>query len=237
MLTSVFGYPTHKLKIHQDSKQQTPAEFVRSLFLRSSTTPTPNSPGASDEFANANISSYKPKAMHNRHSGSRNTSSVATRPKIQRQLVQRSFSYPIEAPVVPSITTASPSLPNSNLFTDQSRNQASSDDAESAKPDLQRPALRSLGIQTDPVPMLIRSSSSETMTLPRALVISGLENASLPSQRALLKVLSEKRVVLDESEGNLVYNLPQGFIVVYVCAADPRERPAIHKTLVSIYSD
>jgi hypothetical protein len=28
------------------------------------------------------------------------------------------------------------------------------------------------------------------------------------------------------------WNLPEGFIVVYVCPLDPRERPAIHKSLV-----
>ena len=29
-----------------------------------------------------------------------------------------------------------------------------------------------------------------------------------------------------------VWNLPDGFIVIYVCAFDPREPPSIHKSLV-----
>lgn len=84
--------------------------------------------------------------------------------------------------------------------------------------------------------------------LPRALVISGLENASTSSQRALAQVLAEKQILFDtppdgrghqvgqtdpdadEYEG--VWNLPEGFIAVYVCPIDPRERPNIHNSLV-----
>jgi len=66
-------------------------------------------------------------------------------------------------------------------------------------------------------------------------VISGLENASMPAQRALSQVLSEKTIILDDYDGDWVWNLPKGFIVVYVCVADPRERPAIHKSLVSLF--
>ena len=50
-------------------------------------------------------------------------------------------------------------------------------------------------------------------------------------QRALSDVLSEKRVVL-EGQDDGVWNLPEGFITVYVCPWNARERPAIHKTLV-----
>jgi hypothetical protein len=173
--------------------------------------------------------------MHKHRSGSR-TSSVAIRPKLQRQSVQRSFSYPTTGPVAPSIATISTSLPDSGLFADQSQIQHTSS-IGFVKPNFQRPPLRPPGIQTDPAPLLTCRSSSEATALPRALVISGLENAQGLSQRALLKVLSDKSVTLDESDGNWICNLPRGFIVVYVCAADPRERPAIHKTLVGIYGD
>jgi hypothetical protein len=68
-------------------------------------------------------------------------------------------------------------------------------------------------------------------------VISGLENATVQSQRALTRVLAEKRVVLEDEDGDEgfdeVWNLPEGFIMVYVCPIDARERPAIHRTLVS----
>jgi hypothetical protein len=72
------------------------------------------------------------------------------------------------------------------------------------------------------------------------LVISGLENASVASQRGLSRALAEKRVVLEDEDGDEAYdevwNLPEGFIMVYVCPIDPRERPAIHKTLVGYIS-
>ena len=104
---------------------------------------------------------------------------------------------------------------------------------DSSKTDLQRPVLHPTGVHTDPTPSIQRHFSLDTLTLPSALVVTGLENAGVPAQRALLKVLSENRVILDDDEGDWVWNLPEGFIVVYVCVADPRERPAIHKSLVS----
>ncbi|KAK0462781.1 hypothetical protein IW261DRAFT_1527274, partial [Armillaria novae-zelandiae] len=30
-----------------------------------------------------------------------------------------------------------------------------------------------------------------------------------------------------------VWNIPDGFMLIYVCPLNPRERPAIHKNLVS----
>lgn len=90
------------------------------------------------------------------------------------------------------------------------------------------------------------------MVLPKALVVSGLELTSGATQRALVEVLTERRVVLEggkdeKTEGHGkkssrdhrefvtdgVWNLPEGFIMVYVCSLDPRERPKIHKSLVS----
>jgi hypothetical protein len=78
---------------------------------------------------------------------------------------------------------------------------------------------------------------------PRALVVSGLENAGLPAQRALLQVVADHRVELDEEsyirEGQPigevgVWPLPDDFLMVYVCNVDPRERPDIHAGLVCI---
>jgi hypothetical protein len=82
--------------------------------------------------------------------------------------------------------------------------------------------------------LLARHFSLDGLSFPGALVITGLENAGVPAQRALLQVLSDKRAVLDDQDGDWVWNLPEGFIVVYVCVADPRERPPIHKSLVSL---
>jgi hypothetical protein len=92
-------------------------------------------------------------------------------------------------------------------------------------------------------------SIPDVLALPKALVVSGLEHASRVVQGALVQVLDESRVILEgnnrsedgrgrgeENEGpeDGVWNLPEGFIIVYVCPLDPRERPKIHKSLVSI---
>jgi hypothetical protein len=90
---------------------------------------------------------------------------------------------------------------------------------------------------TEPV-MAISGDTFEdrnTFEFPKALVMSGIEHASAQSQRALINMLNDRQVVLHKGgdETPSVHNLPEGFILVYVCAADSRERPAIHKTLVS----
>ncbi|KAG5219847.1 hypothetical protein IMY05_C4749000100 [Salix suchowensis] len=105
------------------------------------------------------------------------------------------------------------------------------------------PSLPLLPHQTDEVPVV-----------PQAIVLSGLEHASRLSQRALVRVLMESRLVLDggdydgeERDGLLtqsmvggkdeldgVWNLPDGFIIVYVCGKDAHERPAIHHSLVRL---
>lgn len=115
---------------------------------------------------------------------------------------------------------------------------------------------------TDPLPLPPRrrrkSSQPKQLTqLPQALVMSGLEHASFSVQRTLISVLAEKRVVIEGPRTNAalpnenskspegiagmtsedgIWNLPDGFIAIYVCAWDARERPAIHKTLVSWFS-
>ena len=90
-----------------------------------------------------------------------------------------------------------------------------------------------------------RVRHSPSLQLPRAIVISGLENTSLSSQRALAQVLAEKRISLDDfhdesrpQDGPHELNsdrstcLPDDFILVYICLIDPRERPNLHHALV-----
>lgn len=60
--------------------------------------------------------------------------------------------------------------------------------------------------------------------LPRALILSGLENASTAVQQEVCDILS----------GNA--ETPQGFIAIYVCAANDTERPPIHKSLLDRFS-
>ena len=99
---------------------------------------------------------------------------------------------------------------------------------------------------SDPLPTR-RKRPLHSKQLPHALVISGLEFATDLTQRTFANVLSEKQVILeskhnkvaaeanrltelDDDEG--AWNLPDGFIAVYVCPLNARDRPCIHKTLV-----
>lgn len=77
--------------------------------------------------------------------------------------------------------------------------------------------------------------SSDPPSLPKAVVISGLEFAGTPAQRALLQALSDQSFLL-EDDPETVWKLPQDFMVVYVCANDAWERPKIHSSLVIISS-
>lgn len=122
-----------------------------------------------------------------------------------------------------------------------------------------------LHAHSDPAPARDRATRP---VFPQALVVSGLEHASVLDQRALAQVLAKKRVVLEgrafhESSGPKsnkltgsgrgreslasksnydaerledddcgVWNIPEGFMTIYVCPWNPRERPNIHKTLV-----
>ena len=106
---------------------------------------------------------------------------------------------------------------------------------------------------TLPAPESVRAQKSATLSesgisylLPKAVVVSGLEHTSAPSQRALMRALAERRVVLDgydcdetetsEHEPEMddgTWNLPDGFLMVYVCKSDPHERPSIMRGLVS----
>ncbi|KAI0709541.1 hypothetical protein C8T65DRAFT_649053 [Cerioporus squamosus] len=92
-------------------------------------------------------------------------------------------------------------------------------------------------------------SGGTASALPKAVVVSGLEHTTTPSQRALMRVLTERRVVFDgcdddgaDSSGrdpdmeDGVWNLPDGFVMVYVCKLDPHERPAILNGLVDKFA-
>lgn len=71
--------------------------------------------------------------------------------------------------------------------------------------------------------------------LPSAVVLTGLEHSSAPCHRALLRTLLENRIIFGEDSEDAKPSfgeLPEDFILVYVCPFDPRERPSIHKSLV-----
>ena len=80
--------------------------------------------------------------------------------------------------------------------------------------------------------------STETLKLPSAVVVSGLDLASLPSQKTVLRTLTERNIIVSDEglfghdQDGLTLVLPDGFFMVYVCRSDPRERPLIYKSLV-----
>ena len=99
---------------------------------------------------------------------------------------------------------------------------------------------------SDPLPSR-RKKPLHPKQLPRALVISGLEYATDLTQRSFANVLSEKQVILESKHSRFAaetnrqtetddddgaWSLPDGFITVYVCPLNARDRPCIHKTLV-----
>lgn len=104
--------------------------------------------------------------------------------------------------------------------------------------------MRSVDIQPIPIDQHRTGSFlSSAGSLPKALVVSGLENVETPAQRLLLRVLQYRKVSLDAeflsmahpSDSNVdgIRDLPPDFFMVYVCPLDPHERPAILETLVS----
>ncbi|KAH9061228.1 hypothetical protein EDB87DRAFT_1610668 [Lactarius vividus] len=92
---------------------------------------------------------------------------------------------------------------------------------------------------TDPESSRVPQRSSSTSLLPTAIVVTGLEHASVPCHRALLRTLLENRVTFDEEPGSAnhaSWDLPEDFVLVCVCPFDPRERPSVHKSLLDKFS-
>jgi len=239
-LSTVFGYSAHRLKCQSNTANQTPSEFLRSLFFAVSTITPP---------ADNNLSGPFHKHRHRRVSNSRNSAgkspiapsiSIGTA-RSRRTSTSRSASHPIESK--PSITTLG-------------RPQLGSEDADPKASNNvevypQRPSFHPTGAQTDTSVQTLASSikthlrnvsrgSTEALKLPSAVVVSGLEFASLPSQKAVLRTLAERKIIVSDGgifghdQDGLSLELPDGFFMVYVCRSDPQERPPIYKSLVCI---
>ncbi|KAF9446216.1 hypothetical protein P691DRAFT_784146 [Macrolepiota fuliginosa MF-IS2] len=236
-LTSVFDYPTHKLKIRRKSSSTgipPPASheyFLRSLFLPTSNSSSGSNYTSQDESSDAN----KPRRLSSRHSRS------LKRPHTRPDTVSTSPAYLHVNPAEPS------HAPTRSPTGHQVRSNATLATAYTETSHHHHSHNRNL----------THSGNKSLPQLPRALIISGLENASVPSQRALAEVLAEKRVVFDtrrdgrtqhdssdgigrdnpDADGSYgMWNLPDGFIVVYVCPTDPRERPTIHTSLLDKFA-
>ncbi|KAF7376435.1 hypothetical protein MSAN_00059100 [Mycena sanguinolenta] len=216
-LSSIFGFPTHKLKVRPPSSSPihtSGAPFLRSLFLPWT---------APVESQDETHSSKNTISSRNR------TRNNATWARALSKKPRRSQSELIG------------STTSSNPFGDDGFSSASSSMINPFGT-VTRPAKARVPLPhafSDPTPLRPRSDRAPALQ-PRALVISGLENATLPSQRALSRALAEKRVILEDEDGDEdydeVWNLPDGFIMVYVCPLDARERPPIHKTLLDKFA-
>jgi len=240
-LSSVFDFPTHKFKIRSRSKVQNdyssfanPASFLRSLFL-----PSLKLTDETDDNVSASSHSHLP------HVQSRTRS---LKPRSRGSQYKRSISFPND------LAGASRSQESKSLL----------DHATDYFADASHKPRRGSGYSRElhhahTAPNPIRPDPNTIRRLPHGLVVSGLEYARPSYQRSLIQVLSEKRVVIntqaeerkervgqgqtsalelvseDESEDG-VWNLPENFIMVYVCPVNPRERPAIHKSLLDRFA-
>ena len=91
------------------------------------------------------------------------------------------------------------------------------------------------------------SAASVALHIPSALVITGLEDASDASQRALVRVLANGRLELPKHDAQIgahnhypegseteAWDLPEEFMMIYIAYWEPKNRPAIHKSLVRV---
>ncbi|TFK44160.1 hypothetical protein BDQ12DRAFT_672494 [Crucibulum laeve] len=301
-LSSVFDFPTHKLKIRSRPSSRAnytapnanPAIFLKSLFLPSASSSSNSNYTSQDEGA-SDANRYHKRS----HSRSR---SRGSKQRLKSKEYTRSHSFPTDlalAAQAHGTGSANPPRPPPHDYFGNVHHQHDAggetfqetqsdyypirsnpfNASKSTKGKSGAAAARS-GVRemqhahTDP--MLVRrhkkdheESQGMIHELPRALVISGLEKASVSSQRALVRVLAEKKVVLEkrvneesgtetrdkwgskrrtknhaqpfddlsdilEEEGE--WDLPEGFIMVYVCPWNATERPSIHKSLLDKFA-
>lgn len=247
----MFGFPTHKYKAKHDHNvlqksqqtnfriQEQPTDFLRKLFLREK------------QSARHSSSADKGNRDRSRRSGS-------------GYVPRRSSTLPIpsstDSPVHSFSTLPSPI--HTRESTQDSQTDATSAASSRRVPLSPASTLRmrphaprmqteptSLKKYTDvqpiPIPLSEHRSTAHAASLPKALVISGLEYVEIPAQRVLLRVLQDRKVVLDNDSVfgmqsvdfypsfDRTWELPLDFMMVYVCALDQHERPPVLETLVS----
>ena len=214
ILSAVFNLPTHRLRIRAvtpkspDTDAVNPAFFLRSLFLSSL-----SSADASYDERTPSYGSVSQLATHR-------TSSAHSNKK------RPGFMDPFTDNFIPPDSPLSHSQLDSTLHRRVPRHSVSSQPSKS-KSKARMPS----------------NVTTDAPRIPTALVVAGLEHASDISQRALVRVLAEGRIILPKIAGGdewldeeeEAWDLPEDFIMVYVTSWDPRERPAIHKSLVSTF--
>lgn len=208
-LNAIFGYSVHRLKCHSNCVNQSPSEFIRSLFFTvSAITPlTENS--LSGKHKHKRISACK-------------------------------------LPIAPSVSVGSTARSRRTSISHRSDTTTAQDADTKLTSNVERSGFP--GTRTD-TPSTIKThfrnasrGSTEALKLPSVVVVSGLELASLPCQKAVLRTLVDQKIVVSDEgifghdQDGLTLELPDGFFMVYVCRSDSRERPAIYKSLVRVFS-
>lgn len=258
-MTSIFGFITHKLRIRARPglsprssgtfpPSANPASFLRLLFFSSAS--THDVPGPEDEgsIAGNRTGSSAQCKKHSRSRSKLKSQSSRSPPSSSSPSDPTLFKHTSLCPTPHSALTRPDSIASKQLTSG-----------------FNPPSPRFSVSREQDIPQSLATKVTE---LPRALVVSGLENAGLTSQRSLAKVLMEKKIVLegsgtttenhfktregkpwghgldagennesDDEEYSGVWNLPEGFILIYVCSWNAKERPTIHKTLVSSVSN
>ncbi|EGO00505.1 hypothetical protein SERLA73DRAFT_73217 [Serpula lacrymans var. lacrymans S7.3] len=232
-LSSIFGYTAHKSKLHSDAKSYSPSHLLHSLFFPPSTLRTDD----------PTLSPSKRRDRIRRNSTSRpSTAKQSLPPPSIKTPRSRNISFP-RSLSYPSDSQQSSSAPHNTDGLDISSLAA---DLPGLTP---RPNLHPLGVHTDPsVPTLLSALQDRTdyfnvqsLDLPSSVVVSGLEHASLPAQRALLQALTDRKLILHSHDlpshsEQISKDFPPDFILVYVCRTDPHERPALYKSLLDRFA-
>lgn len=253
-LNSNLGLHAHKVKIRPTANEH-PNAFLKNLFLKS----------VYSTNHDDSLSSKQQRRSHgaSKHASSRRHGHARSRPNSARSPLSTSGfvrshsspeifpadSDPFRSPeaeeawqrLVPAIPHAS--IGNDGAYSDTATEVAGAHSNSTRAQ--RRPSNRQS--HTDPLPVSQPGASGNLPSggfgdVPQALVVSGLEHAGTRCQRALLDVLVQRKIVLDQDEGYAsedddgVWNLPDGFMMVYVCTMDPKDRPHIHKTLLDKFS-
>ncbi|OBZ70852.1 hypothetical protein A0H81_09222 [Grifola frondosa] len=268
-LTTIFGLPTHKHKVAQKPHPAVPRRahahpplrrvtaddpdvFLRSLFFprtallsRLSSVPRPRSHLSADTSRTGKI----PRGLG--HTPQRSLSNSTPAPNQSPESVDEE-DYFFDASSLASSRRAL--LPGGTLGSSlRSRGSRWGPQAQRTDP-LPLAAMFATPGTTAAVPdaavTLVQGSPDSdnggetgltSLIMPKAVVVSGLELAGMPAQRALLQVLLERKLVIEESEDDDgmdggTWNLPDGFIMVYVCKWDPQERPPLLRGLLDKFA-
>ncbi|KAH7923143.1 hypothetical protein BV22DRAFT_1196906 [Leucogyrophana mollusca] len=245
---TVFGCTAHRVKLHSDARSQAPSELLRSLFLPSSAPPpTSNGPFSPSLATSKQRDRHKrtPTASSRISTGKQSFAQASITTVRSRKIsFPRSSSYPSEAK--PAVVARQPSQP---ALTVEDMSSPADHFGPNAEAHTTRPNLHAFGVRTEPsVPTIAPSHhqhqvlhlDSEIVKVPSAVVVSGLEYTSLCAQRAVLRTLTRRKLILDDDgspEGEAAgWDVPENFIMVFVCRSDERERPGIHKSLLDRFA-